>query len=330
MKALVLDGLRLVYDAARAEPEPADGEAVVDVVRAGVCATDLALARGYMGFRGVPGHEFVGRAVSGPFAGRRVVGEINAGCGVCPLCLGGDPRHCATRTVLGIAGRDGAFAERLVLPEQNLLAVPDSVPDDAAILTEPLAAAFGVVERLGGALPERALVVGDGRLGLLCALALADVGVQVDVLGRHPERRSLLAESRPRLGPTPRHLERALAAEDAADAARERYPLVVEASGRSALLAAAASLVEPRGTLVLKTTSERAVDVDTAPWVVDEIAVVGSRCGRFAPALEALERGLVPHESFVSEHLPLCEGERAFERAASGGVLKVAIDILPG
>jgi threonine dehydrogenase-like Zn-dependent dehydrogenase len=325
--ALVLQHGALRFRVDHPEPSPGPGETLVAVHRAGVCATDLALARGYMDFRGVPGHEFVGVALDGPLVGRRVVGEINAGCGACSRCLAHDPRHCERRSVLGILGRDGAFAERLALPSDNLLVVPDAVHDDAALLTEPLAAALGIVERLGGVLPERALVIGDGRLGSLCALALCDAGAQVDVFGRHPERQALFDAARTGPGHVPRHLGRPL--EDTPLTAGDaRYGLVVEASGRSDLLGAASRRVEPRGTLVLKTTTERAVPIDTAPWVVDEIAVVGSRCGRFAPALEALARGLVPHELFISERYSLRDGERAFERAAHGGVLKVAIDIL--
>jgi len=318
VRALVLEHGRLRVALDQPEPQPAAGEVSVAVRLAGVCATDLALSRGYMGFRGIPGHEFVGTALGGPLAGRRVVGEINAGCGACARCLGGDPRHCAERTVLGIVGRGGAFAERLVLPGANLLAVPDGVPDEAAVLVEPLAAAYGIAEVLGSELPDRALVIGDGRLGLLCALALADLGVHVDLLGRHVERAALL-------GPRARHLGRALAADEVP---RERFPLVVEASGRSDLLGAAARLVEPRGTLVLKTTTEKPVLVDTAAWVVDEIVVRGSRCGRFAPALAALERGVVPWRAFVTERHPLRDGELAFARAATPGVLKVVLDTM--
>lgn len=318
VRALVLEHGRPRVALDWPEPTPAPGEVVVAVRLAGVCATDLALARGYMGFRGVPGHEFVGTALSGPLAGRRVVGEINAGCGVCTRCLAGDPRQCGARTVLGILGRGGAFAERLVLPGVNLLPVPDGVADEAAVLTEPLAAAYGIAEVLGGALPERALVVGDGRLGLLCALALADLGVRVDVLGRHVERAALL-------GPRAKHLGRALAP-DAEP--KDRYPLVVEASGNAEVLAAAARSVEPCGTLVLKTTTEKPVLVDTAPWVVDEIVVRGSRCGRFAPALAALERGVVPWRAFVTERHTLRDGERAFARAQAPGVLKVVVDTM--
>jgi threonine dehydrogenase-like Zn-dependent dehydrogenase len=318
VRALVLTAgrVRLVDD--WPEPVPGPGEARVAVRLAGLCATDLALARGYMGFEGVPGHEFVGTALDGPLAGSRVVGEINAGCGRCPRCLRGDPRHCSERSVLGILGRGGAFAERLVLPAANLLPVPDDVSDEAAVLVEPLAAAYGIAEVLGSPLPARALVVGDGRLGLLCALALADLGVSVDVLGRHPGRGQLL-------GPGARHLGRELVR--GAPPSR-RYPLVVEASGQSALLPAAAAWVEPRGTLVLKTTSEAPVAIDTAPWVIDELAVRGSRCGRFAPALEALGRGVVPVEAFTRERLPLREGEAAFARASTRGVLKVLLDIM--
>lgn len=315
MRALVLgEGPPRVVR--RARPSPAPNETRVRVTRTGVCATDLALAAGYMGFAGVPGHEFVGVALEGPLAGRRVVGEINAGCGACDTCRTGDPRHCAARTVLGILGRDGAFADELALPTANLLPVPDAVSDDAATFVEPLAAALATREHLptGGA-PE-ALVVGDGRLGLLCAWALADAGAKVALLGRHPDRAGLL-------GPGVRHLGRPL---DGRPADR-RYPFVVEASGRVDAVARALAWTAPRGVLVLKTTGAEPATLDLAPLVVNEIRLVGSRCGRFAPALELLAAGRLDPTALLEARYPLERAPEALAHAGRGGVLKVLVDI---
>ena len=309
-------------------PRPRPGETRVRVHLAGVCATDLALRRGYMDFAGVPGHEFVGTAIDGPLAGRRVVGEINAGCGTCPRCRAGDPRHCAQRTVLGIAGRPGAFAEELLLPQANLLEVPEQVSDERAVFAEPLAAALAVrepleqAERSGDLAGDDAcLVIGDGRLGLLCASALAlDTGRRVLLAGRHPERARVLPAG-------VRHLGQPLGP----DAwKRERVGFVVEASGRPELLPLALGAVRPRGTLVLKTTAERPVELDLAPLVVDEIRLVGSRCGRFAEALEVLASGRLTPELLVEARYPLDRGEDALEHAARPGVLKVLLDITQG
>ena len=282
-----------------------------------MCATDLALARGYMGFAGVPGHEFVGVALDGPLAGRRVVGEINAGCGVCARCVGGDPRHCAERTVLGILDRPGAFAEELALPASCLLAVPDSVSDRQAVFCEPLAAALAVGEALEDVSGARALVVGDGRLGLLCAWALHRLGAEVTVAGRHPERQALL--------PGGVRLETGLCEEEGPGGPRD-YEVIVEASGRPGTLRKALSLLRVRGTLVLKTTAEEPVTLDLAPLVVDEQRIIGSRCGRFEPALEWLASDPPPVVSMIDEVLPLEAGSRVFARAAQPGTLKVLLD----
>jgi len=294
------------------------GEGRVRVLRAGVCATDLALLRGYMGFRGVPGHEFVGLALDGPLAGKRVVGEINAACGRCAACRAGRERHCPERTVLGLLGRPGAFAEELALPLANLHAVPEGVSTDAATFTEPLAAAFEIGEQVDLAAVERALVLGDGRLGLLCAQVLALAVGEVLLAGRHRERFERLALPAPNL----RWAE-------PLDLSGRAIDLVVEATGRPEALARALALVRPRGTVVLKTTAERAEPLDLAPLVVDEITLVGSRCGPFAPALVALAGGRVAVEPLVAERYPLEDGARALERAGSGGVLKVLIDVAP-
>jgi threonine dehydrogenase-like Zn-dependent dehydrogenase len=299
-------------------PALAAGECRVRVLRAGVCATDLALVRGYMGFTGTPGHEFVGVALDGPLAGRRVVGEINAGCGACAACRAGLERHCPARTVLGILGRPGAFAETLRLPGRNLHAVPDTVATDAAVFTEPLAAAFEIAEQVALAPGARALVVGDGRLGLLCAHVLALAGLAVTVAGRHPERAALLPSGAA-------HATGLV--EPGAAAPAERYDLVVEATGDPAVLQRVLGLVRPRGTIVLKTTSERPAPLDLAPAVVDEITIVGSRCGRFSGALAALAAGQVPVAGLIHDRFPLAEGVRALGRAAEPGVLKVVLDV---
>lgn len=316
MQGLYLESGRLQYRAELPDPVPGPDDTIVEVLKAGICATDLALGRGYMGFVGVPGHEFVGRALDGPFAGQRVVGDINAACGSCPVCLGGDPHHCPERTVLGIVGHSGAFAERLCLPTRNLLPVPDEVTSDAATFTEPLAAAFEIGEQVDLEATEDALVVGDGKLGLLCAWALHLAGVRVTVAGRHPERLTLL----------PAGVDVRTGLVERRDG-QESFGLVVEATGRASVLPAALALVRPRGTLVLKTTTESPTTVDLSLVVVNEVTLIGSRCGPFDRALAALAAGDVPVEGMIAGRYPLSEGEEAFARAGRGGVLKVLLDL---
>ena len=318
MKALRFDGESL---SVAEVPVPARaGEALVRVTLAGVCNTDLEIARGYAGFRGTPGHEFVGRVESAPGApalvGRRVVGEINAGCGECALCLAGDPRHCPERTVLGIHGRDGAFAEFLQLPAANLLPVPDEVPDERAVFTEPLAAACGIIERVKVEPGARVAVVGDGKLGLLCAQALKVLtGAAVTLVGRHESK----------MGHARRAGVETLKSDEIPSSYSRAFDVTVEASGSPSGFETALKLLRPRGTLVLKSTFHGKTEIDAAPVVVDEISIVGSRCGRFAPALELLARGAVEVESLIHEEHPLAEGPRAFRRAAGPGVLKVLL-----
>ena len=296
-------------------PRPeAVGECRVRVLKAGVCATDLALLAGYMNFVGIPGHEFVGVALEGPLAGRRVVGEINAACGKCQTCLDGRGRHCPQRSVLGILKRGGAFAEELTLPACNLLAVPDGVSTDAATFTEPLAAAFEMVEQGAAAGARRALVIGDGKLGLLCAQVLALHIPEVALRGRHPERLALI--DRPLQWDT-----------DPGES--PPYDLVVEASGAPGSVGRALEAVRPGGTLVLKTTVPDPVPMDLAKVVVDEITVLGSRCGSFEPALAALASGEVCVEPMIEGRYGLEEGPQALERAARGGVLKLLIEVDP-
>jgi alcohol dehydrogenase len=304
-----------------AEPRAA-GEAVVRVTLSGICNTDLEIARGYAGFRGTIGHEFVGTvedAGGGPIApGERVVGEINAGCGACARCERGDPRHCAKRTVLGIVGRDGAHAELLRLPARNLLRVPDAVLDEQAVFCEPLAAACGVLERCPIDPGARVAIIGDGKLGLLCAMVLDADGVAPILVGKHASK---LAIAR----------IRGIETVDAGRAAERfrAFDVVVEASGAASGFALALDLLRPQGTLVLKSTFHGATPVDAARVVVDEIRIVGSRCGRFAPALALLERGAVDVDALVTDVLPLHRGVEAMERAGAPGVMKVLLRARP-
>ena len=300
------------------------GERLVDVELAGVCATDLALRAGYMGFVGIPGHEFVGRLADGPDAGTRVTGEINAACGACPVCRGQlesldgtplDGRHCGARSVLGILGRSGAMARQVALPEANLRRVPEGLAPELATFAEPLAAAFEVLEQLPPVTDRRTLVVGDGRLGLLVAKVLHQAGARVDLAGHHPER--VPAGIGDRTG---------LLDHDRRPEPDERYELAVEATGRPEVLQRLLGWVRPRGTIVLKTTASMGADLDLAPLVVDELTLVGSRCGPFEPALAALADGRVTVDSMIHATLPLERVADAFDLAARPGVLKVLID----
>ena len=299
-------------------PKPLDtGEAVVRVTLSGICNTDVEIVRGYAGFEGTLGHEFVGVVESAPeesLVGRRVVGEINAGCGRCALCAAGDARHCPQRTVLGIVGRDGAHAEFLSLPVVNLLPVPDEVPDERAVFCEPLAAAYGITERVRVEEETRVVVIGDGKLGLLCAQALALSSKQVVIVGKHPEKLRIAAA---------RGIETATL-EQTRGRARE-FDVAIEASGAESGFALALTLLRPRGVLVLKSTFHGTTRMETARIVVDEISVVGSRCGRFAPALDLLRKGAVDVESLISEKHRLADGLSAMKRATERGVIKVLL-----
>jgi threonine dehydrogenase-like Zn-dependent dehydrogenase len=321
MKALRYENGRLALAETDAPRAGGAGEAVVRVSLAGICNTDVEIARGYAGFAGTLGHEFVGVVESAPpdastLVGRRVVGEINAGCGRCELCAAGDARHCPRRTVLGILGRDGAFAEYLSLPAGNLLAVPDEVEDARAVFAEPLAAACGIMERVEITRDTRVAVVGDGKLGLLCAQAVrAQTGAAVTLVGKH-ENKLRIARARGVETVLRDELPRGRAG---------AFDVVVEASGASAGFALAVGLTRPRGVLVLKSTFHGATEIDAARIVVEEISVVGSRCGRFAPALELLARDAVDVASLVTEEWMLADGVRAMQRATESGVLKVLL-----
>jgi threonine dehydrogenase-like Zn-dependent dehydrogenase len=290
-------------------------EALVRVVLSGICNTDLEIARGYAGFKGTIGHEFVGivdSADDDSWIGKRVVGEINAGCGECHLCKAGDPRHCPKRTVLGIVGRDGAHAEFLKLPIANLLPVPENIVDEHAVFAEPLAAACGILERAAVTRDKKVAVIGDGKLGLLCAQVLALTGAEVLLIGKHGEKLRVAER---------RGIETATSKKVAKR--KNEFDVVVEASGSASAFRMALDLLRARGVLVLKSTFEGTTEIDAARLVVDEISVVGSRCGRFPPALDLLRTGAIDVDSLISEEHPLSRGVMAMERAGKKGVLKV-------
>ncbi len=315
MHALLLDKNGVSFTADHPTPVPASGELVVRVLRAGVCETDLQLMQGYMGFKGVLGHEFVGIAESGPLAGQRVVGEINCACGRCQTCQSGLPTHCPHRSVLGILNHDGAFAERIAVPQENLHLVPESISTDEAVFVEPLAAAFEIPAQLALTGAERVVVLGDGRLGNLCAQVLASLGCEVCVVGKHESKLELLRSR----GITTIML-------DAVEPARD-VDVVVDCTGSASGLPTALQLVKPRGTIVLKTTVAGQQTLALAQIVIDEITVVGSRCGPFKDALAALTRKEIDVTSLISKRYPLEEGVQALDAAGQPGVLKVLLDI---
>jgi len=320
MKALYLDGAPAPRDDLPL-PEPGPGEALVRVHLAGVCATDLALIRGYAaGFRGVPGHEFVGEVAAAPCApervGERVVGEINIACGHCTECAAGRRSHCRQREVIGIRGRDGAFAEYLRLPLGNLHPVPAHVSDETAVFTEPLAAALEVQQQLAIQPDQRVLVIGAGRLGQLIARVLRLTGCELRVVARHPRQRKLLAATGVEW-----------TGEEAV--APAQADVVVEASGTPGGFELARRAVRPRGTICLKSTYETAVAIDLSALVVNEITLVGSRCGPFPPALRLLALGLVDPTPLIDARLPLDRAAEALERAARPGTMKVLIECRP-
>ncbi len=313
MKALWLEDGQL--SVREVDPPSADGEALVRVLLSGVCGTDIELTRGYYPYAGVLGHEFVGEVVEAPdesWVGERVVGDINAVCGACEQCAGGRPTHCEDRTVLGIVARDGAHAEYVRLPVANLHHVPDSVPDEAAVFTEPLAAAVEVLEQVHVAPTDRVLLVGAGRLGQLVARVLSLTGAHLRVVARHPHQQALLHDA-----------GIATIAED--HVAENRWDVVVEATGSPSGLDLARRALRPRGTLVLKSTYAGEVTLDLSPFVVDEITIVGSRCGPFEPALRLLAAGLVDPLPLVSATYALSDAVEAVEVAQRRDVMKVLL-----
>lgn len=313
MKALVLDPKPTLHSD-YALPRIHQAESLVRVIMAGICRTDLELARGYMGFHGVPGHEFVGEVVESREAsmhGRKVVGEINAGCGSCRLCIDGMERHCPNRTVLGILGRDGAFAEYLALPDRNLLLVPSSMPDELAVFVEPVAAAYEILEQVKLARNQSVLILGDGRLGALIGLVLWSEGYDPVVGGHHQGKLELLGG----LG-----LKVALE-EDL----QPGFDTVIDCTGTSRGFMRGVEMVRPRGRIILKSTAAAAADMNLAPIVINEINIVGSRCGRFAPAIDAIASGRIDPRPLISAMYPLDEAVTALEAAADTRNFKILL-----
>ena len=315
MRALVFDQ-SLSLDPRRAEPTPADGDTLIKVRQAGICATDLEITKGYMSHRGVLGHEFVGEVISSPdrnLVGQRVVGEINIVCGRCDMCMSGLSAHCRSRSVLGILNHDGAFADFVRLPALNLHAVPQNVDDDQAVFVEPLAAAFQVLKQIKLDGRKWVTVLGDGRLGLLVAQVLRNAGCPVRVIGKHPEKLALCEKwsirSRPLADIQPRHDQ----------------DVVVDCTGSAAGFELAMQVVRPRGTIVLKSTVAAGKALNLAPIVIDEINIIGSRCGPFREALRALTEKSVDVTSLIHRRMKLDQGVEAMSLAARPGVLKVLL-----
>ncbi|MCC6422969.1 MAG: alcohol dehydrogenase catalytic domain-containing protein [Phycisphaerales bacterium] len=317
MRALVFDKT-VSFQPRRNEPTTADGDTLIKVIQAGICATDLEITKGYMGFTGVLGHEFVGVVVDSPqkeLVGQRVVGEINIVCGRCDLCLSGLSSHCRQRSVLGISGHDGAFADFVRLPALNLHILPKTVDDDQAVFVEPLAAAYQVIKQIKLDGRKWVTVLGDGRLGLLVAQVLRNAGCPVRVIGKYPQKLALCEKwsirSRPLADIVPRHDQ----------------DVVVECTGTASGLELAMGIVRPRGTIVLKSTAAVGKAINLAPLVVDEINLIGSRCGPFREAIAGLAEKQVEVASLIHRRSRLEQGVEAMEFAARPGVLKVIVSI---
>ena len=318
MKAIVFDqSVALHHDYPM--PTPGDGEALVKVRMAGVCNTDLEIMKGYMQFSGILGHEFVGvvsqvNGSDGGLLNRRVVGEINCACGSCPLCKQGLYTHCSRRSVLGIAGKDGCFAEYLTLPITNLHVVQDEIDDEAATFVEPLAAAFQIGEQVHLKPTDSILVLGDGKLGLLITLALNLSPGIVCLAGNHPKKLAIAEAVGVETVPHPQ-----------LDAER-KFDIVVDATGSSAGFGKALSHVRPRGTLVLKSTVADAAALNLAPLVINEVTLVGSRCGPFRPAIDALAKERVDVKPLIDHVFYPDAFSEALEKSRTKGTLKVLLD----
>lgn len=319
MQALWIDNKTLTFRHDMPSPTPPPAEALVRVRLAGICGTDIELVKGYYPYRGVPGHEFVGEVVEAPddpsWIGHRVVGEINAACHKCDTCRAGLRTQCEQRTVLGLLNRPGAFATYLTLPIENLHRVPESIPDEAAVFTEPLAAALQIRQQVQIRPADRVLIIGAGRLGQLIAQTVALTDCDLQVVTRHENQRALLAA---------RNIT--TIAEDAVPS--RKMDLVVEATGSSGGFELAIQAVRPRGKIVLKSTYKGTVEVNFSSIVVNEITIVGSRCGPFAQALRLLEGATLDPTSLIVERYSLTKGVTAFEHAARPGVLKVLLEIM--
>lgn len=314
MRALWLESGRLTLRDDLPEPEPAPGELTIRVRYAGICGTDMALLQGYSGMQGIPGHEFMGEVIGGPddWLNARVVAAINIGCGACDSCAMGLPNHCARRKVLGIRDWPGAFAERVAVPAANVFRLPDEITDLQGVLVEPLAAALEILEQVSIGDDTRILVVGAGRLAQLVIQVLADRGPHIDVLVRNDRRRKTIAAP-----------IRCLREDEIAEGS---YDLIVECSGSPGGFETALKSVRPRGTIVMKSTYAANLTVDMSRIVVNEINLIGSRCGPFEKAIEWLQDGKIRLSHLEFRVFGLSEFQAAFESAGDPGVYKVIID----
>lgn len=332
MRALVCEGTSLTLEQNYPQPTPVVGEALIRVLQVGICNTDLEIVRGYLGFMGVLGHEFVGvvEEVYGEhyvvqakeFVGKRVVGEINAAChrANCSSCQRRMPTHCPNRTTLGILNRDGAFADYVMLPVENLHIVPESITDEEAVFVEPLAANFEILEQVHVQPTESIIVLGDGKMGQLAAQVLALSGCAVSMVGKHEEKLALV-EQYGVASLLLKDIEHGVIANE------KRAAMVVECTGSARGLELALRLTRPRGTLILKSTTANTSTLNLAPIVIDEIRVQGSRCGPFPPALRALEQKRIDVRPLISARYSLAEGLAAFHYAEQKGVLKVLMHV---
>lgn len=312
MQAIQWDGTQLQVNSVPV-PEPAPGEALVRVTRAGICNTDLEIIRGYYPFKGTLGHEFTGiveDAEDATLVGKRVVSDINNSCQQCAMCLAGQAHHCLNRSALGIKDKDGAFAEFLTTPARNLVLVPEALPDDMAVFAEPLAAALEIQEQVDFSAIKDVAVIGDGKLGLLITLSLITAGLNVTLVGHHPERAALLGANHLNYLPSPPQIP---------------FPVVIEATGSPSGFKDALALTAPRGTLVLKSTYGSALTFNPAPVVVNEISIVGSRCGPMEKAVAAMASGAINPAALIEGSYALKDGIEAVNRANMKGVLKILI-----
>lgn len=314
MNAAVFDGTLHLERIPR--PSRKDNEVLIRVLMAGICNTDIEITRGYIpGFKGVPGHEFIGIAEdtdNAALAGRRCTAQINCSCGTCEFCKKGLARHCVNRTVLGIVNRDGACAEYVCVPETNVICIPDEIPDAKAIFIEPLAAALELLEQIPIAKHHSVVLFGDGKLGLLCAFVLASTGCNLTVIGKHPEKLALLKEC---------NAQTALL-QDFIDGS---YDVVVEATGNASTFDRALCNVKPRGILALKSTYAGGFTFNPSPIVVNEITLIGSRCGKFSAAIDFIRQHDPPLEHCITARMPLSQSIAAFEKAKEKGVLKIIL-----
>ncbi len=316
MKAISFDKQVNFIDAA--PPVPAKDEALIQVLYAGICQTDLEIMKGYMGFRGIPGHEFVGRVIQSPsnksWIGKRVVGEINIGCGTCPFCRQGLERHCPNRSVLGIKNRDGCFAERITLPLKNLHRISEHVSDSEAVLTEPLAAACEILEQVHIQPDHSVAIIGDGRLAQLILRVLVLTGCDLTLIGKHTEKLALAKL----FGIKTYHHN---------TVPDKKYNIIVEASGSQSGFTMASDLLEPRGTLILKSTYHQKTSINLSQCVIDEVTLTGSRCGKFNPAIRLLENKLINTKGLITHQFSLDEYDKAFESASTPNALKTIFRI---